>query len=551
MFTIPSAICVGIVVVAFLLRAFHRRKSIRYIRGPPRFLSLLGHDYLMNLQDEVGDLDFKWLAEFGSTWRIQGAFRTDVIMTADPKAIQHIYHKSAYNYAKKQSQNHMSYLMAGPGIVWSQGEDHQRHRKIMNPAFSAAHLRSFLPLFQRVTGKLVEKWKAELATTSEFESLINNWISRAALDIIGQAAFDYDYGVLEDAEQSTLAKAYHGILKDAEFRLPGAMMLFRAAWDYIPVPVLKLFQYLPVDPFTRILSLRRLYISVGKQILREKRPELDAEKRPNSKDIMSILIKANASSEAKTRLNDDELMAEMYTLTLAGHETTATTISFLMYQLSLHPEYQARMRQEIREVRARVTARTGIDFTMEDLDNMPLCLNAIKETLRFHPIVSYLPRVASKDDVLPLMHPIISATGETITEIPISKGQTILTSFAAYNRLPQVWGEDSHVWNPDRFFRIDVGKQTNVGMFANLMTFSAGVRGCIGWRFSIIETQALVAELLENFQFRLPAGADPAADHKNSELQCAPSGAAMVPLIRGKPELGPSLRLRVSLAPTE
>lgn len=175
------------------------------------------------------------------------------------------------------------------------------------------------------------------------------------------------------------------------------MMVFRAAWDYIPVPVLKLFQYLPVDPFTRILSLRRLYISVGKQILREKRPELDAEKRPNSKDIMSILsmllrlnachsplmlpltaVKANASSEAKTRLNDDELMAEMYTLTLAGHETTATTISFLMYQLSLHPEYQARMRREIREVRARVSARTGIDFTMEDLDNMPLCLNAIK-----------------------------------------------------------------------------------------------------------------------------------------------------------------------------
>lgn len=68
---------------------------------------------------------------------------------------------------------------------------------------------------------------------------------------------------------------------------------------------------------------------------------------------------------------------------------------------------------------------------------------------------------------------------------------------------------------------------------------------------SIIETQALVAELLENFQFRLPAGADPTADRKNSELQCAPSGAAMVPLIRGKPELGPSLRLRVSLALTE
>ncbi|KAI0829924.1 PAH-inducible cytochrome P450 monooxygenase PC-PAH 4 [Trametes gibbosa] len=551
MISISAAAWVALGLFLALLRAFLRRRSLQHIRGPERLSSLLGHDYAMALQDDIGDLEFKWFNEYGATWRTQGAFGTDYLMTADPKALQHIYHKSGYNYAKKPSQNHNSYLIGGPGIVWAQGKAHQRHRKIMNPAFSASHLKSFLPLFQRITSKLVEKWKTELSTAPELFPFINNWMSRATLDIIGEAAFDYDYGSLGDTGESVLAKEYHGILKDADFRLAKPVMLFRATWDYLPEPILKLFRYIPIYPFNRMLSLKRLYTTYGRQILREKRPQVDAEKQINTKDIMSILIKASASSDAKTRLEDEELMAQMFTLTLAGHETTASTISFILYELAKNPDYQARMREEIKAARAQLLARGGVDFTTEDLDNMPVCLNAIKETLRFHPIVSYLPRVANHDDVLPLAYPITSTTGEIITEIPITKGQVILTSFLIYNRLTEIWGEDSHVWNPDRFNRIDTGKQTKVGVFANLMTFSAGVRGCIGWRFSVIETQAMLADLLEVFQFKLPVGAENIKDPKKSEVQFAPSGSAMVPLIRGKPELGPALRLRISLVQSD
>ncbi|KAI0633724.1 PAH-inducible cytochrome P450 monooxygenase PC-PAH 4 [Trametes polyzona] len=552
MLSLSAAVCLGIALVVVLLRSFFRRGSIHHIRGPPRFANLIGHEYLMSRQEEAGELELGWFREFGPTWRIQGAFGSDVLMTADPKAIQHMFHKSASTYLKKASQNHMSYLLAGPNIAWAQGEAHQRHRKIMNPAFNADHLRSFLPLFQSMTGKLADKWKGELAKTPEVEAPVNKWLSRTTLDIIGRAAFDFDYGALDDAETSEIAKAYHGILKDAEYKLSQPIMLFRAAWDYLPLWFLKSLQYIPVYPFTRMRNLRRLFTEYGKKILREKGPEVDTEKHTRSKDVMSILIKANASSDAKTRLDDDEIMAEMYTLTLAGHETTSGTFTFLLYELARHPEYQARMRQEIKEARARVAARGGMDLTTEDLDNMPICLNAIKETLRFRGVVMSLPRVATKDDVLPLAYPIVSTTGQTITEVPIRKGQVILSSFVAYNRMPQVWGEDAHVWNPDRFFRIDPKKQINVGVFANLLTFSAGIRGCLGWRFSIIEMQALCAGLLDTFQFRLPAGAeDNDSDPKKSEVQCAPSGGAMTPVLRGKPELGPYLRLRISLAQPE
>ena len=89
-------------------------------------------------------------------------------------------------------------------------------------------------------------------------------------------------------------------------------------------------------------------------------------------------VKANSSADAKTRLDDEELIAQMFSLTLAGHETTSSTLSFLLYELARHPKYQERMRQEIRDARAVVTTRNGTEFTVEDLDSLTLCVNAIK-----------------------------------------------------------------------------------------------------------------------------------------------------------------------------
>ena len=77
-------------------------------------------------------------------------------------------------------------------------------------------------------------------------------------------------------------------------------------------------------------------------------------------------------------MDDDEIIAEMFTLTLAGHETTSSTLTFLLYELARNPKYQSRMREEIRSLRARVTARGGNDFTIEDLDSLTLTMNAVK-----------------------------------------------------------------------------------------------------------------------------------------------------------------------------
>lgn len=71
-------------------------------------------------------------------------------------------------------------------------------------------------------------------------------------------------------------------------------------------------------------------------------------------------------------------MAQMLTLTFAGHETTANTMSWMFWELAKHPEYQARMRDEIRAVRAAMIARGDDRFTIDDLDSMTTVMNAIK-----------------------------------------------------------------------------------------------------------------------------------------------------------------------------
>ncbi|KAI0666549.1 PAH-inducible cytochrome P450 monooxygenase PC-PAH 4 [Trametes maxima] len=531
-----------LLIITFLRR---QRSTLGHVRGPPTKSWLLGHEYDLNRQEEVGDLEFKWLREYGATWKIGDFLGTDGLMTADPKALQHIFQKAGANYVKKPSQNHVGWLITGPGIIWSQGEAHVRHRKIMSPAFSNARLRSFLPLFQRMSSKLAEKWKGELLNTDVVELFMDTWLSRATLDTIGEAAFDYDYRALDDAGESILAKEYHGIFKDTGFMVPKAALVFRATWDYLPQPILNMFKYIPADPFTRLRRLNNVFTTYGKDILRQTLAEIDAGRSASTNDMMNVLIRANASSDAKMRLSDEELLAEMFTLTFAGHETTTTALTFLLYELARRPDYQNRLRKDIREARGRVKARGDSDFTVEDLDSIPTLVNAIKESLRMHPGGAMVPRVAAKDDVLPLAFPIISTTGEVITEVPVKKGHTIIASFAAYQRIPEVWGENADAFDPDRFLHIDAAKQTNVGVYANLITFSAGPNACIGWRFSIIEQQAFLAELIDTFQFFLPEGTDP----QHTEVVRAPSGPAMVPMIRGKPELGSGLRLRIAFAP--
>ncbi|KAI0714601.1 cytochrome P450 [Earliella scabrosa] len=529
----------GGALLAYAVRRYIAGRHLRKVRGPPAPSWLLGHTEEMNHQFQVGDWETKCLQEYGNVWRIKGCLGEDSLEVADPKALQYIFHKSGYHFPKTAVARQVTREITGPGILFAQDADHARIRKIMNPAFTASQLKSFLPLFRASAQKLGQKWKDLLQAEHETSKRINvlSWLTRCTLDVIGEVGFDMQCGALDDSLNPVM-EAYKNMFADAIPYPSKFTLLFRALWPYIPMRFLKLVQYIPTRDHVRFRKTLKIINNFAKGLIDEKTEAVLAGQGEKKKDIMSILVKANASENPKQRLTDEEMMSQMATFLLAGHETTASSMTWLLYELARHPEYQSKMRAEVKAIRARVAERGDEDFSVSDLDAMTYCLAAMKEVLRLHPIVYLLARQAGRDDVLPLANPITTSDGETVTEVPVPKGTNVLCSIWAYNRLPEIWGLDANEFNPHRFIEHEKMGETYVGVTSNLMTFSAGMQACIGWRFSIIEMQAILVELIEHFEFAIP--------EDNPQIVRFPAGL-VAPLVMSEMAAGPQMPLRVSL----
>ncbi|KAF4581513.1 hypothetical protein EYR38_002842 [Pleurotus pulmonarius] len=531
-FLVYSLLSLVLLIVSLWIR--HRRDSVRRLRGPPSPSWLLGNELEMRGQAEVGDLDFAWSREYGATFKINACWGNQVVFTSDPRALQHIFHTSSYHYPKRADANQSVRNIMGRGIVWAAGDVHQRHRKVMNPAFTAQQLRAFLPLFQSTASRMSQKWK-DLIQTGDQTFNVSRWLARSTLDAIGEAAFDYRFGAIDNAH-SELSKCFENLFADTILYPPKWDLLFKALWRYIPPPILQVVEYIPTKEYRRFRNFKALAKRIGKELIEQKADGAIAE--GSSRDMLSVLVRSNTSEDPKRQLDEDEILSQMTTIMLAGHETTASTLTWLLYELCRHPEDQKKMREEIQELRAKLPS--GSDFSIAHLDSLTFTNACLKEVLRLHPIVPSLVRTADRDDVVPLALPITTQDGEILTELHVKKGQDFSLSISTYNRLPSVWGDDADEWNPRRFLDAakDKEKQVSIGVYANLMTFSAGVRGCIGWRFALIELQALAVEAIEHFKFALPKGV---------EIMRLPAGI-MVPMVKGKMHEGTQMPLHVSLA---
>ncbi|KAH9011066.1 cytochrome P450 [Lactarius hengduanensis] len=488
----------GFALVAFL---YSRRRSgsLRDLRGPASSSFWLGNEADIRYQNEVGDCEFKWMREYGNAWRRTGCLGVDRLMVADPKASKHVLHAAGYRYPKTIDRALFIRLVAGNGLISAEGQVHHRQRKIMTPAFGTHQIQSFLPLFQGTASKLVQKWKEVIAADPSGQPLVNvvGWFSRASLDIIGEAGFDFQFGSLDNLANPVVLRNDKEFV-DTLLYPPWYDLIFKETWKYIPEPLHEYLRYIPTRKYRGLRSWVDNVRVFSRGLIKQSTDKGDGN------DILSVLLRANGSSNPKNKMTDDEMVDQTATFLSAGHETTAKTLTWYFYAIAKHPEAQVRIREEIALVRARAA---GEQFTIADLDSMAYTLATLKESMRLDPIVWYTSRVASRDDILPLAFPITTKSGQQITSIPIQKGTPIDVSMAVYNRLPDVWGEDANEWNPERFLDPLRGfkeASSNIGVFGSLMSFSTGTRGCIGWQFAVLEMQIIILALVENFEISLP-----------------------------------------------
>ena len=195
-------------------------------------------------------------------------------------------------------------------------------------------------------------------------------------------------------------------------------------------------------------------------------------------DILSRLLQAS-DPETGDRLTDDELRDEIRTFFLAGHETTATSLTWAHYALATHKEIRSKMIEEIQSI-----IGTDSDPTYDDLSKMEYLDQIINETLRMYPPIYIFTRTPLKTDVI---------DGYTIP-----KGSNIIMSQYTTHHDPILW-EDPETFNPDRF---KSEKIKNLHKYA-YFPFGGGPRTCIGKPFAILEMKIILAKIYQNHNFSL------------------------------------------------
>ncbi|CEL53554.1 Cytochrome P450 94A1 OS=Vicia sativa GN=CYP94A1 PE=2 SV=2 [Rhizoctonia solani AG-1 IB] len=364
------------------------------------------------------------------------------------------------------------------------------------------------------------------------------WCGATALELIGQAGLGHTFGVLEgiDSEYSRVVKDFLPALSNV---LP-LQAFFPLFYNLGPAALRrKLAEWAPMASVRRLKQIVDVQDEQAQLILEDKKNKLksgQADLGEQSNDILSVLLKANMEADEKDRLPEDQLLGQMNTLIFAGHETTSGALTRILELLAMNPTIQDRLRSELIEAPAQLT--------YDDIHNLPYLDALCREILRLYPPVPFIEREAITEYAVPLRYPIKGKNGEEIREIQVKKGTIVYISIKEANRSKETWGEDADVFRPERWLEKlpeSISEAKTSGVYSSMMTFSAGPRACIGFKFSLLELKTVLSTLVRSFKFEL-------GNTRTVWLM----GPTMVPYVEGTQDLledgnHPMMPLKVSI----
>ncbi|KAF8896612.1 cytochrome P450 [Infundibulicybe gibba] len=470
-----------------LLRRFLVKTDLDNIPGPPS-PSIWTGNFRQIFNFDGWDFHKSIAQTYGVVSRVSGPLGEKQLYIFDPKALHHIVVKDQYIYEESTQSNTVVF---GKGLLATLGDHHRKQRKMLNPVFSIAHMRRMVPIFHDIAHKLQTAISLKVAQGPQEIDMVH-WMTRAALELIGQGGLGYSFDSLQEDVPS------HPYSHSAKEFMSVTLRLF-----FYRSYVLPHVAHIGPPWFRRLWSLHQMRDIVdtmhntSKQIFEGKKAALREGDEALSRqigqgnDIMSILMRANMEAADEDRLPE--------TLTFAAMDTTSNALSRILHLLATHQDVQERLRQEIQG------ARTGAkDLSYDDLVSLPYLDAVCRETLRLYPPVSTVQRTTRHDVVLPLSTPIRGLDGREMTEISIPNNTTVNISILNSNCNPAIWGPDSYEWKPDRWLGElpeTVAEAHIPGIYSHLMTFLGGGRACIGFKFSQLEMKAILSLLIEKFRF--------------------------------------------------
>ncbi|XP_069493934.1 cholesterol 24-hydroxylase-like isoform X2 [Ambystoma mexicanum] len=457
---------VGAAVLAFLLfccyvHYIHRKYD--HIPGPPRDSFFFGHLRLfmeiMKRNELIYDLLVEWVEKYGPVMRLYFLY-TPVIMITSPEAIKEIL--MSPKYTKDKFYNRIFSMFGvrffGNGLVTDRNYDHwHKQRRIMDPAFSRTYLMNIMGSFNEKAEELMEVL-AEKADGRR-EVRMHEMMSRTTLDVIAKVAFGMELNALHD-DSTPFPQAISMIMKGTiEMRNP-------------------FVQYMPgKQAFVKqVQESARFLRRTGEEcIARRQRAIKNEEELPL--DVLTQILKG---AELEGDYDAENMVDNFTTFFIAGHETTANQLSFLVLELTRHPDVLKKLQAEIDEV---IGSKRDVDHS--DLAKLQYLNQALKEILRM-----YAPAPGTSRWL----------ENETVIEgVRIPAHTAAMFNSYVMGRMEQYF-KDPNTFDPDRFHP-DAPKP-----YFSYFPFSLGPRSCIGQVFSQMEAKVVMVKLLQRFEFRLVPG---------------------------------------------
>ncbi|KAJ8898711.1 hypothetical protein K2173_004838 [Erythroxylum novogranatense] len=402
----------------------------------------------------------KWSSEYGNTLLYWHETQPRVVIADAELAKQILSNKFGF-YVKPETRPSIIKLI-GKGLIFVEGMDWARHRRILNPAFSMDKLKVMVKRISECTIKMLDEWKAQAMVAEDLcvKIKINENFNKLTADIISHIAFGSSYvqGMEAFKAQKELQRCCAA--SATNIFIPGS-------------------QYLPTPSNIQIWKLDRKLKRTLEQIVSNRLKSLATK---NSEvdyvdDLLGLMIGASRNSE---ELNMYEIMEECKTFFFAGHETTSNLLTWTLFLLSKHQDWQDRLREEV-----FIECGTAIpDADM--LTKLKLVNMVLLESLRLYGPATELGRQATRDMKL--------------GNLLIPKNTCLMINIAAIHRNRSYWGDDAHEFNPLRF-KDGVSKAaTHPNAF---IAFSIGPRVCIGQNFAMLEAKTVLTLLLQRFRFTL------------------------------------------------
>ena len=373
---------------------------------------------------------------FGDTFSIKilPGPRTFVIFS-DPADVKEIFAADPAQFHAGEGNAILEPVMGSHSVLLTDDDEHRRARKLLMPAFSGPSMRAYRPLVEAIAKDEVDSW-------TEGDTLLTlDRMNAITLDVILQVVF----GVTDDERLAVLRPKVNRMVN-----INATMLL---AWSYPKLYAL--------PPWRGYFKNQQAVDAILFDEISERRAERDRspDGLAGRDDVLSRLLSAGQDDPDVEPLSDREMRDQLVTLLLAGHETTASALSWTLHELGRHPELRRR---------AIDAADHGDEAYLE------ACL---KEAMRLHPVIDFVARTLQSDQVV---------AGHRLPR-KVTVTPSIMLSHSREENFA-----DAHEYRPDRFLDEKVPANTWI-------PFGGGVRRCIGAAFSLMEGTAVLAEVLRRF----------------------------------------------------